>query len=434
MRNSNTIRLLLHSVLVIVPLILLPYSADYFYYPKILVVYVLVLLMIGVQLLSSNRRSLRLDQFSYLLLLLLVLSIVSIVFSDNPVMAIWGKFRRQEGLYTVVTYALLFLFSRAYFRENNEIVNIMSITAVLVSVYGICQYYGIDPIPRDEIRFSWVGRAFSTMGNPNFLGSYLVLMLPLSLFLFLKQSKVKFLIVSSLIYWCLLLTFTRSALLGCVVILGVATVFVFMNKKLWKPFVVLLITFVGIAVFVNESSNGNLSNRFLSIGKDTQAFLEKEEGYEKAGANRGYIWLRTIDLIQESPWVGYGLENLETHFVETFQEEMIDMYGVVFLVDRAHNEYLHIAVSSGIPALIVYLVFIWLCLKRGFELLKLNDRYLPYLTAVLAYLVQAFFNISVVSVAYIFWIFLGVIVCEGVFGEEGVENSNPSKCCVSDLN
>ena len=69
-------------------------------------------------------------------------------------MAIWGKFRRQEGLYTVVTYALLFLFSRAYFRENNELVNIMSITAVLVSVYGIFQYYGIDPIPRDEIRFS----------------------------------------------------------------------------------------------------------------------------------------------------------------------------------------------------------------------------------------------------------------------------------------
>lgn len=117
MRNSNTIRLLLHSVLVIVPLILLPYSADYFYYPKILVVYVLVLLMIGVQLLSSNRRSLRLDQFSYLLLLLLVLSVVSTLFSENPIMAIWGKFRRQEGLYTIVTYALLFLFTRAYLEK-----------------------------------------------------------------------------------------------------------------------------------------------------------------------------------------------------------------------------------------------------------------------------------------------------------------------------
>jgi putative inorganic carbon (HCO3(-)) transporter len=146
--------------------------------------------------------------------------------------------------------------------------------------------------------------------------------------------------------------------------------------------------------------------------------LDREEGYEKAGANRVYIWLRTIDLIKESPWVGYGLENLESVFVEKYSEEMMEIYGKIYLVDRAHNEYLHIAVSSGIPALIAYLIFIVLCLKKGYELTKRDIRYLPYFTAISAYLVQAFFNISVVSVAYIFWIFLGVITNENVFEDE----------------
>ena len=97
---------------------------------------------------------------------------------------------------------------------------------------------------------------------------------------------------------------------------------------------------------------------------------------------------------------------------------MIEMYGNVYHVDRAHNEYLHIAVSSGIPALISYLVFTFLCLKKGFKLMKKDVRYLPYFTALSAYLVQAFFNISIVSVAYIFWIFLGINTNEDLFKED----------------
>jgi len=33
----------------------------------------------------------------------------------------------------------------------------------------------------------------------------------------------------------------------------------------------------------------------------------------------------------------------------------------------------------------------------------------PLFSAILGYLVQAFFNISVVSVAYVFWVFLGLL-------------------------
>lgn len=418
MRNSNTIKFILAITLVLVPIIIIPGSNDFFYYPKILMVYVLILFMLGTHIIAKNRNEFRLDKSVLVLIIFISLVMISTIFSNNHIAAIWGKYRRDEGLFAIIAYILLFILARIYYKDNKKHSILIGISALIVSVYGISQYFGIDPIPRDEIRLFWSGRAFSTMGNPNFLGTYLVLMLPLPIFQFLKESKYISLLISSIIYLCLLLTFTRSALLGFAVIMGFVLFFVIKKKYLWKKYLMLMLVFFSITVFVNEESNGRLYGRFLSIGNDAQVFLDREEGYEKAGANRIYIWLRTIDLIKESPWVGYGLENLEPVFVEKYSDEMMEIYGKVYLVDRAHNEYLHIAVSSGIPALIAYLIFIFLCLKKGYELTKKDIRYLPYLTAVSAYLVQAFFNISVVSVAYIFWIFLGVITNENVFEEE----------------
>lgn len=418
MRNSKTIKFILAIILVLVPIMIIPGSDDFFYYPKILMVYVLILFMLGIHTIAQNRNEFRLDKSVLVLIIFISLVMISTIFSNNHIAAIWGKYRREEGLFAIIAYILLFILARIYYKDNKKHSILIGISALIVSVYGISQYFGIDPIPRDEIRLFWSGRAFSTMGNPNFLGTYLVLMLPLPIFQFLKESKYISLLISSIIYLCLLLTFTRSALLGFAVIMGFVLFFVIKKKYLWKKYLVLLLVFFSVTVFVNEESNGRLYGRFFSIGNDAQVLLDREEGYEKAGANRIYIWLRIIDLIKESPWVGYGLENLESVFVEKYSDEMIEMYGKVYLVDRAHNEYLHIAVSSGIPALIAYLIFIFLCLKKGYELTKKDIRYLPYLTAVSAYLVQAFFNISVVSVAYIFWIFLGIITNENVFEEE----------------
>ena len=418
MRSSNYIRLLLNMALFLTPLIISPRSYDYFYYPKISFVYSIILLMIAIQIVSANRKQLKNDFMDMALLLFAALTALAIVFSEYPLMAVIGKPQRIEGLLTIVAYILLFKFSKAYYKESDKYISLVVLSAVIVSIYGISQYFGFDPIPRDEIRISWSGRAFSTMGNPNFLGTYMVLILSIPMFSFLRDSKKINLLTSSIIYLCLLLTFTRSALLGFVVILSFVTIFVIKHRDLWKNFIVLMIVFASITIFVNAESDGKLYGRFLSIGNDAQALFEEEDGYEKAGANRIYIWLRTIDLIKASPLVGYGLENLQTVFVEKYQDEMMEIFGEVYLVDRAHNEYLHIAVSSGIPVLIAYLVFIYLCLKKGFELLRKDISYLPYLTAVSAYLVQAFFNISVVSVAYIFWIFLGIITNDNVFKDE----------------
>jgi putative inorganic carbon (HCO3(-)) transporter len=78
-------------------------------------------------------------------------------------------------------------------------------------------------------------------------------------------------------------------------------------------------------------------------------------------------------------------------------------------VDKAHNEFLHIASVTGIPSLIIYLsMLVVIFIQNGKFLFKENMKTLLLLT-ILAYLVQAFFNISVIAVAPIYWILLGLL-------------------------
>ena len=84
------------------------------------------------------------------------------------------------------------------------------------------------------------------------------------------------------------------------------------------------------------------------------------------------------------------------------------------MVDKAHNEYLQIAVTIGIPALLVYLLLLFSVYRKAFQALNEATKQQKYilftlLAVITGYLVQANFNISVVSVAPILWMFLGIV-------------------------
>lgn len=423
MKNIQNIKRLLFIILIFIPLVITPWAGDYFYYPKLLMVQVITLGILAIHLLSDQRKKINIDIPGYFLLAYLFWVILSTFFSVNPIQSVWGKYLREEGLFAIGTYILLYFFAKTYYKHDKKIMVYFTITATIVSTYGIMQYFGYDPIPRDFIRMFWSGRAFSTMGNPNFLGSYLVLIIPFPMFYYIKSGEKKLLGMASIIFLCLLITFTRSALIGFLVILSGQSIYFLRKRNYWSRFSILIILFFLISVAVNIESNGRLYGRFLSIGQDAQALIEREEGYERGGANRIYIWSRTYELVQESPWFGYGLENLDLVFVEKYEEEMKEIFNRVYAVDRAHNEFLHIAVSSGIPSMIFYMFFLCTSLIMGYKNMKADSNYVPYYIAIWGYIAQGFFNISIVAIVYIFWIFLGVVTSENIFNDEKISGT-----------
>ena len=118
------------------------------------------------------------------------------------------------------------------------------------------------------------------------------------------------------------------------------------------------------------------------------------------------------------PFFGFGLDTMYIALEANFRGQIIGDLGRYVNWDKAHNEYLNIAVSSGIPSLLAYLGFLFFALKKGLKKMKINEAYVPLLAAIIGYLVQAMFNIQVVMVYYLFFAYLGILTAKEAFGDE----------------
>ncbi|MGI1658548.1 MAG: O-antigen ligase family protein [Desulfitobacterium sp.] len=141
------------------------------------------------------------------------------------------------------------------------------------------------------------------------------------------------------------------------------------------------------------------------------------EGNERIGSSRGYIWSRSLPLLKNSLIFGYGPDTFAIAFP---QHDIIgklyayhgDMWQVV---DKPHNLYLQIAINTGVLSLFAFLFLVGTYLFRSFRLYvsKPLDSFLSQagvavFVAIVGYLGAAFFNDSVVSVAPVFWVLLGL--------------------------
>lgn len=409
MSSYKNITRLLIIILCITPLIIIPFYIDYFYFPKILFVYLLTAFISIKWYLNRNDLKRRIDNSEKIIAFYLVLIIISTVCSMNVETSLWGREMREEGLFAIAAYVLLYFFTKRYYVFCKKHIRYYILAASIVALYGLVQYFGLDPIPRDFIRLNWSGRAFSTIGNPNFLGSYLVLALPISMFSYIYSKKGVFLLATLLVYVCLLFTNTRGAWLGAIASI-IILIYYLINLKYEKKYIIFTIALMTIATILFNLYNNNIFlTRFLTMYHDMNKLIVQSSDFEKAGSNRLFIWVRVMKLIYKYPIWGVGIETLDIAFAKEYSTDLTKYFGGRVIFDKAHNEYLNIAVSTGIPSLIVYLAFITNIIIKGFKQIKNNYIVLPLFCSVVGFLVQAFFNISVVSVAYIFWIFLGIL-------------------------
>ncbi|RCW48150.1 O-antigen ligase [Halanaerobium sp. MA284_MarDTE_T2] len=140
------------------------------------------------------------------------------------------------------------------------------------------------------------------------------------------------------------------------------------------------------------------------------------EGYERLGSSRAYIWSRTLPLLKDTIFIGHGPDTYAMYFP---QDDVIGKLKFFsnpeIIVDKPHNLYLQIAVNTGIISLLV-LLYLWgnyifssFVLYNNSDLSSWQNRLgIALLGAVSAYLVAGFFNDSVISVAPVFWIILGL--------------------------
>jgi O-antigen ligase len=345
------------------------------------------------------------------------LIVLSTFYSVNKLTSIFGVYSRFEGIITLISYISIFVFSYRIMniKQWNKIIPDMVVVSFFVSIYGILQHYSIDFLPNSGIFGDKYTRSYALFNNPNFFGSYIVLVIMLSIALYISSSNKKFtafiFISTSLTFTAMLFSGTRSAWVGSFLSVVFITVFVVLKRKyLWRKWGILLISFATIFIIINSVEEGGYLNRFISTFTDSSKIItNKDTGRE--GSNRIYIWSNSIPLLKEYFWLGSGPDT----FIYVFPndtDEGKEIFGDQ-KVDKAHNEYLQIAVTLGIPALLTYLLLLLAVLRKGFKAVRVvheKDKILIYglISAIIGYLIQAFFNISVVQVAPLFWSILGI--------------------------
>ncbi|MFH1714661.1 MAG: tetratricopeptide repeat protein [Elusimicrobiota bacterium] len=263
---------------------------------------------------------------------------------------------------TLLTMAGLFTFFMPLYairREStiDKITNTILAAAVIASIYGIFQFSGIELIwPKAINPFN--NRCVSTFGNPNFLSSYLVMLIPIVIhkFIYVKDQFYKFVwaVAGIILTTALVCTLTRSSWLGLgISVLIMAYYLIKIKKNISKYLknigivVVVLIIFMAVISPVRkalvqraqETITINLSNKSIY-----QRFL---------------IWSSAKDMYLDHPVTGVGWGLFEM-FYPFYQSKYLENASFALYrthANNAHNEVLELLTQTGI---IGFGIFIWL--------------------------------------------------------------------------
>ena len=340
---------------------------------------------------------------TWLLLSYLLLVLLSSIFAHDPLLAFAGATNyggRFEGFSTISIYVILFYASRNYLIVTKpKLIRALGFLSI-VSVYSLVQYYQFDPL---VIYKNYRPMIFSTIGNQNFLGSLMVILCSLTLGLSVYYKKWYYFLFFMLFFLSLLASQTRGSWIAFgIIFLGLTVLIVLSNREKIIGLLLVSLIMIFVAFTLNFSKKNTLSKRTNSIR--TEIKMKNEYG----GSGRFKIWEITWGVIKDHPLLGTGPENLKPVLKTEYKKELNAYYrmkGVT--IDKAHNEYLHMAAVTGIPSLLIYLFLIVLIFWRNIPLLLKDKSKIIVGLAVIGYLIQAFSNISVIAVAPIFWIILG---------------------------
>lgn len=365
-------------------------------------------------LLLASYKTLTIDKKDILILIFAILTFISTMLSTYTNISIFGEHGRYEGLIMIYIYIIVYLCAKKYMSENSVKIfaNVMFYISMIIGILGIAQLYvvnlGTSPIFNKGIS--------GTFGNSNFFGSYISLVLPIAIAIFIIKANIKSFILSNVMFWNMISSGTRSAWVAfaVVAILGLVYLITQKNKDYYKRTGILLVCFIAIFMFLfngfgfRKGTKTTTNLKISQIGREIKD-AAKTGNTNKMGSNRVEIWKMTLKLISKKPIFGCGTDNLKRgSLIYCTDDTMKFLNRTNAIADKAHNEYLQIAATLGVPALIVYLIFLGMILIPKLKLMFKHNAYLVIMLSIISYLVQAFFNISTIGIAPLFWMMLGI--------------------------
>ncbi len=434
-----------------------------------ILVYGLTVIIVGSWLLKIiNHKSLIINRtpLDIPLLLFLGANILSTIFSIDRHTSIWGYYSRSNGgLLSIISYLLLYFafVSNMDWPKVKTALKFGLASGFLISLWAILEHFGVSPscvILRGEFNVDcWIQRVqertFATLGQPNWLASYLAMLIFPALYFLLTETKklshFAYYIILVTYYLAFTFTYSRGPTLGLigglvVFVIGLLTNFKFLIFNLNSNFKFQISNFKKIAfilasfliinlLFGSALTSFRLISKFAAPARPGIALpsvpsgTQLENGGTESGQIRFIVWKGALDIFKHYPLFGSGVETFAYSYYQYRPAEHNLTSEWDFLYNKAHNEYLNYLSTTGIVGFGTYMLvigtFIYWCIKKisksellisnqipnpksqlgQLEIRSIRNLVLALLAAYTSYLISNFFLFSVVIVAVLFYLF-----------------------------
>lgn len=415
------------ALAILTPLIFTTTTTEIYEVPKMFFVYwiSLIILFATIYKLLINRKLILPTSWPlYALLFLTATQVVSTITSTDLYLSLFGYPTRLNGG-LLSTFSYLIIFAGALINLSTEKVKTMILaiifTSLAVALWGIPSHFGWDPsclVLTGNISSScWSKdfdpslRIFSTLGQPNWLASYLVLTLPIA-FIFALTTKgpkqLIFALSSIAIYWAIILTNSRAGLIGLAIALILSAVFIGIKniKSNTKTFTALLISYALITFIFADFIAQRLPEAPTQISQETleqsppQNVTQQSLGTE-SGKIRLIVWQGALSVWKNWPILGPGPET----FVNTYYSFRPNSHNQTseweYFYNKVHNEFLNYLATTGLLGLSGYIFFLATLIYSFLRVNKKNYKHANFNKAAAAgifgYLLTIFFGFSTVA-------------------------------------
>jgi len=317
------------------------------------------------------------------LLLFVFFALLSSIFSPHDSIVWIGETTyRFTGFLSYLCFALLFLLAFAagsrHSHKVDKIINAGLLSASLVAFFGLLQYFTLNQ------------KSFATLLNSNHFGTYMAMVFPFAALRLLQNPAARWPIaVFVLVYAALLTSLCRGAWVGLA--FGLVLLFYYYPQKTKKNLLALGTLVVLVTAAILPFNDWRLAKQTATFSTEVEMAFK---GDQDAGSKRLLIWREAIKALPKSPFFGTGPDTL------LYGNERIEITPT-----KAHNIYLEIGVTMGIPALLSYLWFLGCCMA---SINRRDPVQFAFWLMIAIYLVQGFFLVDVLSVYPLFWVLLGL--------------------------
>jgi O-antigen ligase len=273
--------------------------------------------------------------------------------SSRPRISLLGSGWREFGLAAIVSLTIVVALSAAHLARRKESIPVVlrAVTAagIVSSLYGVVQYFGIDPLQNALAYRAYAGDAFivrppGTMGHADYFGWWLAVDLFCAVAL-IRIETGRWRTLGIVAAYCIgistLLTGTRAALLAAIA--GTVTLAILERTQLRARYLVLpAVSACLFAAFVISPPGARIRARI--------AWSQEEP----AGGARPLLWRDTLRMVRAKPFLGFGPETFPAAFPRFESEQLASLYPD-FHHESPHNLLLDALTSGGIPALLLTL-------------------------------------------------------------------------------